>query len=180
MPRVILRNKIDAARPSSPWICEGCYLFRRASTSVFDFEGRWVKDRQTPRKWPWLLTETEAVTVLDSNREAFQSFLLAPPTRFCLMLLDGPEQFVRLHAGIVNDREILEGTTLQFTVNNVPHIWTVATLKHAILNGQEGVEGGVRFLLDKFGPWKTDRPEGKRGRGKWKVEDAKVLARPVR
>lgn len=181
MPRVILTKIIPAARPASPWICKGCFLFRRPSVSVFNLDKKWVKDRQTASKWSWLITEDECLAITRDTKETFQSFLLSPPARFTLMLLHKPNMENRLHDAFANDLlTVLEGTEMKFTVDNVPHTWTVANLKHAIINGPEGVEGGARFLLENFGPW-TQPKEGEepKKQGKRKLEDGKSLLKPV-
>lgn len=181
MPRVIAQKNLQVSRPASPWICEGCFLFRRPSISIFDLNRKWVKDRQTCPKWSILITERETLGITLAAKDSLQKFLLSPSQRFCLMILNRANIENRLHHAIVNDvRQVLEGTEFHFTVDNVPHSWSVASLRHGINNEPNGTEAGVRFFLENFGPWTPDPKEEPRGPGKRKVEDAKVLLKPVK
>ena len=98
------------------------------------------------------------------------------------MILNKPNIENQLHKAIVNDvNEVLEGTELKFTIDNVPHFWSVASLKHAIQDEPNGTEAGVRFFIENYGSWIQYRKEEEnRGPGKRKVEDAKVLMKPVK
>lgn len=104
-------------------------------------------------------------------------FLLKPPARWCLTLredcktwlsgkkngrenafqvpdpsLTAPENM--LHVAEVNDvKEVLAGTSFQFTLNNVVHKYSPYELEQGLRHGKEGKEPGVRVLIELLGPF---------------------------
>lgn len=146
------RNPYRAAFPTEPHSCSGCWLWQRTSITARYLAGGF-RDRQEIRRCSWLLTSREAWAVRDEDKPRLLEFLVRPELPFALLLLDDPKLLNHAHLGTVNAPEKLEAATpLRFTINNVPHAYTVYELEEALRVGHEaGVEPGVAALLRFLG-----------------------------
>lgn len=159
-PVPFVRAVPTAKRPGDPWMCKGCWLYRRTSVTAVYLDGG-MKDRQCLLDHSWLLTAADARTLrgpdaaADLRRaqtEAIFDFLRKPPLLFCLSLVEGGAKNL-IQTAIVNDlAKIDAGTELKFTLNGVPHAYTVHELEVAIDERETaGREPGVRELLRVLG-----------------------------
>lgn len=149
-PYPFVKTHSNAKRPSSPWICKGCYLFRRQSITVKSISGT-SKDRQCPLNHSWWITEKDAISIDKPSYLDLYAILLNPPKRFCLSLIDGTVQN-RIHLAFANDFIGMSATTpIAFTINNVPFSYSVYELQEAIETETTGKEPGVRELIAILG-----------------------------
>ena len=173
-----LKYRSTAKVPSSAWVCNGCWLFRRQSTTVFYLDRKTFMDRQAPQRHSWLIDERGAVALRKEDATEVYRYLLHPPARktWSLSLVTSGTAN-NLHQGATN--YTISGYTaaspLGFTLNNIPHTYSVQELELAARTGQvNGKEPGVRALFDHFGPPasglvqpeqkpKTGRPEEEAG-----------------
>ncbi len=156
-PAVIGVKRDRLARcPNSIYVCVGCWMWRRGSVTVGFLphpNGNGVpsyKDRQKSPLWSWLITDTNSWAIRKSDNEELVKILLEPPLRFFLSLLDGDKPPPNhLQMCIANDLERIEGATpLAFTVNNIPHKYTVYELEDVLTGGDSnGKEPGVQALV---------------------------------
>jgi hypothetical protein len=182
-PVPFIRTITTSLRRANLYICVGCWLWRRKSTTANYLEGG-QRDRQEAQYHSWLFTPEGAWVVRPESLETLRERLLKPPLRFVLALLDGPRQANVLQLLKANDvPEVQAATPLVFTINNIPHTYTVYELAEAIKTGDaNGCEPGTAALLRILGLRKqsmdlTDAdtlqiPEPpKRGRGRPKPLD---------
>lgn len=197
-PLPFVRSSEPTKIPSSPYICVGCWLWRRPSVTIKFLEGGF-KDGQCPAHHSWLFTG-DGICVLKSsvrNSEMMNEMLRKPPNCFALSILDEHKKNY-LQNMIVNDSvKIDSNTPLYFTINNIPFSYSVYELEEAFRNGDSsGKEPGVQALLRIFKiPSKTNSPEVllssmepvnlepepiRRGRGRPpKRDDARILRETV-
>ena len=159
--------------PGGSFICVGCWLWRRGSVTVnflphIDGNGSpKYKDKQTASKWSWLVTENQSWALRKEDHEEIAKILISPPLRFFLSLVDGDRPPLNhIQMCIANDLTIIEGgTPLHFTVNNIPHTYTVYELEEVLTGGDlNGKEPGVRVLVDLLGLVQGDRVKKSVGR----------------
>lgn len=171
------------AVPNSPWECEGCWLFHRTRVMATSVSWKKGEDRHFYHlvKQNWWITEEAKIIVLDDPRDraAMRDLLMKPPKLFMMMLLREKTE-CELHLGIVNHhQEVQLDTKLGFTLDGVPHYYTVYELESAVRNGSEGTKGGTRLLAEMFAPWslpplvEVDEPP-KRGRPPTKPDGRSV------
>lgn len=190
-PIPFVRSRSSARFPSNPYICKGCWLFRRKRLTVWNLGGEF-KDGQCPINHSWWITSCESLVIDDNCRVGLYEYLLRPPLKFALSLIDGEKIENLLHFCPVNDHEkILGDTPLLFHLNNIQHAYTVYELTEALKHGTEGKEPGVRALIALLGPYTLAReapPEdgssegkgGKKGRGRPREEDGRINRKLVR
>ncbi len=185
-----VRTKLTtfAKRPSSPWICRGCALFRQSSITAFFLSGG-LQDRQTPANHSWWMDvkQARAIRLFDPfeivpalkegqekkwrDHESLYQMMLKPPIPFCLMLLRPDDSKYappkprpnitenRIQYGVVNDPlVILADTPLIFTIDNAPFQYTVHELEYALTYGTEGREPAIRTLIEMVGPYSLPKP----------------------
>lgn len=147
------RPKTTALRPDSPWICIGCWLFRRTRLTAFFLDGKTYLDRQCPASHSWWITPTEALSIRQSDGKLLFQKLLAPPQQFALLLLSGDSATCLIHQGLANvhDKPVEFGARLKFTVNGVPHTVSPMELQTGLKSKEARTEPGVRVLIDLFG-----------------------------
>jgi len=146
-------------KPSSPWICRGCWLFRRQRITVpFLTEG--YRDGQSPMKNSWWITDKGAWAIRSEDRQGLYRLLLNPPGTFALSLL-ADNELNHLQLMEVNDVNMpLKGETLlKFTLNNVLHTYCPYDLDTVIKTKGAGKEPGVRALLNWLGPYQMSKEE---------------------
>lgn len=164
-PVPFARTTSSAKRPSSPYICVGCLIYRRPSVTV-QFMGGGFKDRQTLKHHSWWLDENGIVAIRPEDHQELYKKLLSPPSAFSLALLYGTRCENLINLAEANDfKPIQAGTTLKFTINNVLHEYSVYELSEGLKHGLEGKMGGVRALVNLLGPLEM-KSEEKRPRGR--------------
>lgn len=156
-----------AKRPANPFICVGCWLFRRKRITInYTPDGTKFKDGQCPLNHSWLITEDRALTI-DFNTSLYE-FLLAPKChQMVLSLLDGEKTLPNhLQLATVNDlTEAKTDTPIHFTINGIPHQYTVYELKSAIDNRDaNGAGAGTRELIRLLGMPEKIEEKLERGR----------------
>lgn len=170
-----------ARRPSSPFICRGCWLWRRKRVTITYLNGDF-KDGQAASKQSWLILPSKGAFALnESCREEVWPFLLKPAKRFCLAFYDGEENHLQLMQAVDLIGVTIE-TPLRYTINNIIHEYTVYDLEQSIKH-QEEKTPGVRGLVRMLGKLPDAQPvEVKKGRPKGKPAelDGRQLQRVVR
>ena len=151
-----------AKRYGNAYMCQGCYLFKsRTRLTSFYLDGTF-KDCQNPKLQSWFITEEKAWAIRPQDKQLLWQKLLVPPNRFALMLLTNPggELENQLHTAIGNDnQELVSGTELGFTIDNVPHKYSVYELEDALTGGGAvGKEPGVAALIKLLGPIVPTKP----------------------
>lgn len=163
-------------RPSCPYVCIGCWLWRRKRRGVA-YMGGGNKENTTPCRHSWYVTPNGAWAISDQSAPTLYARLLSPPPLFFLAFIEGdpsPDNLIQL--GHANDNGRLNADTeLTFTINNVPYRYTVYELEQAALTGPQGREPGVQALLRILGQVPSDlikhvvvaeTPEEKREKGR--------------
>lgn len=173
------RTSTYARRPSSHWVCFGCWRFRWKRVTV-PFLGGGFKDGQCAEGHSLWVTEQGVWVVRlkeKEDREALYRQLLQPPLRWCLMLLEGAGQVNRLHLAVANDHVhgVRADTALDFTVNNIRHSYTPYDLEEALRHGADGKSPGVQALVRLLGEYAIPPREGARPEGKMPVGRPKPL-----
>lgn len=168
-PTPFIRTKSTARVPHSAYECIGCWLWHRQRVTVFFLDGT-LRDSQCAMRHSWLLTEQSANAINRSNYSLLYDTLLNPPRRFCLSLLDGENYVNRLELIQANDNmEVSADTVLHFTINHIPHSYSVYELEHALRHEPGGKSPGTQALIRLLGDYKL--PEKKRAAGSPKKED---------
>lgn len=167
--REFVRNPMNVLRPANPYMCEGCWLWRRPSQTV-SFLGGGLVDRKCPLDFSWVITRDWAGGVRgdsDHYRKTLFTRLMNPAKIFCLSLIDGEGQRNHLQTAMVNELDkVGVHSEITFTLNGLVHTYTPYDLDKAI-KGKVEAGGGVQVLLRLFGPYKVEVPEeDKRGRGR--------------
>lgn len=174
-PVPFLKSRSGAKRPANPWICVGCYLFRRQRITVHHLRGskhesKRFLDRQCPMDHSWFVVEQAAWSLDKGSVEPLYERLLKPPRKFFLSLLSNDHSRTFLHLSITNDlMEIQADTVLYFTLDNIPHSYTVYELERALRGNVEGCQPGVHALLRILGPHELPplpEPVSKKERGR--------------
>ena len=149
------RNNYLSRRPSSPYVCKGCWTWRwpRVTVNFLRQENGDYKDGQTRANWSWWLDHTGAWAVGPNDCAALYARLLKPPVRFVLMLLDSPDAVNHIQLAVANDNAIVKADTpLFFTIDNKPLSYTIYELEAALRGGVSGREPGVQALVRLLGP----------------------------
>lgn len=164
-PLIGLKRREFARVPGEPYVCVGCWLWRRKRISVTGVGGQ-IRDGQAPAKHSWLVQKDKAEAVLDTDRVELYEHLLNPPLTFSLSLIDNGEDN-RLQLQILNDNpEVRADTELKFTFNNIEHSYTPYELKQGLAHGPEGREPGVQTLIRFLGPPRENHEPAPRKRGR--------------
>lgn len=184
-----VRSTSTARCPGNPWICVGCWLWRRRSVTAVSLGAypKRLKDRQQAKDHSWWITKAGAYTTDElADYPALKELLLKPPLAFCLAFKgDGPNL---LQLAVANDLAEIDGDTrLGFTLAGIPHWYTTYELGEAIAKGPTGKEPGVQALYRLLGIKPApaikaeDAPKLDRGRpigtGKSDNTPKKVIAR---
>lgn len=186
-PLPFTRSTSPARRPSSPYLCFGCWRFSWKRVTL-NFLSGGFKDGRCAVDSSILFTEQGVWIVRPGDKEdaaALYPLLLKPPLRFGLMLLEGSHRN-NLGLGLVNDFPdgVKAETVLGFTINNIRHDYTPYELEEGLRNGAQGKSPGVQALMRLFGvvqlpPKEGARPEKmERGRPK-PLEDGRQLQKMV-
>ncbi len=157
-------NPNKATRPGDSYMCTGCQLWYRPSTTIqllYRTQNGRIKqvDGQSPAKHSWWITEDDAWVITPICYPVLYEFLLNPPITFCLSLIDGSFQN-RIHLSVVNDLLIVKkDTLLHFTINNIRYQYSVAELEATLKSGPNGREPGAQAILRLLGSCELDEVE---------------------
>lgn len=158
------RSKSTARNPQGQFVCTGCWLWRRGSVTVNFLTGGY-KDRQQAKNHSWWINEEGAWALRKEDYQHLWNLVISPPLRYSLALLDGEGVSNHLQLMIANDcPEILGDTQLWFTVNGIPHFYSISELEAGLKIGETGREPGVRALIRLLGktpPNLTFKPQKK-------------------
>mgnify|MGYP000446835940 FL=1 len=161
-----------SAFPASPWICKGCWAWKRKRITVKFLNGTF-KDGQCPEDHSWWIEEGGAYGIQPSMYTHLRDKLLSPPLRFLLLLkIETPHNFLQLSQ--INDlQQIKAETTLSFSVDNVVHQYSVYELERvAKAEDANGMMPGTRALASLLkGLLPETNEEEKRGRGRPSTEE---------
>lgn len=151
VPRqLFIKSKEEPRYPGEPWMCFGCYTFRRKRLTIQFLDG-FQQDIQCPMEHSWLIRPGSALAIRRINYGPLYDFLLKPSVPFLLMLSSGPP--VWLHKAVLNaPAETTAGTPLHYTLDNRPQAYSVYELEQALRHGTAGKEPGVRLLVELLGP----------------------------
>src|SRR4051812_23498340 len=86
MPYPFVKRLEPAKRISNPYVCLGCWLYRRKRVTVNFLDGT-LKDRQSPREHSWYFTKQEAYGLIEGKSQKLYASLLNPPLTFSLSLV---------------------------------------------------------------------------------------------
>ncbi len=170
------KNPAGICCPSNHWMCIGCWMWRRKKNTIqFLTEG--LKDSQCAMNHSWFVTrEAARVIRVSEDTPLIYEKLLHPPLTFFLALLEGEKNLNQLHLCKLNNHPNIQAdTVITFTVNNVPHTYTIYELEEALKSEDPGgKQPGVQVLIRLFGPHALNGEDrSKRGRIP-KSEGAKV------
>jgi hypothetical protein len=153
-------------RPANPYCCLGCWLFRRKRVTVSFLAGGY-RDGRSPLHFSWWVTEKGAWALDKDDGPDLYECLLDPPSRFFLAMLDGAD-VNHLQLAVANDNppKSPADTKLHFTINGIPHDYTVYELTEALTSSSvAGKEPGVAALVKLLGPYEEMSNPGVKGRG---------------
>lgn len=188
-PIPFVRSSSGAKCPSETYICMGCHLWRNGKRTI-NFLGGGFKDGQRPKDHSWLITDKVALVLEDGKgQDDLWRFLLTPSKQFVLALRSSKGGVdTLLHFAIANDPGgILADTPLYFTLNNVPHQYSIYELVESIRSPDGPSDPGTKALWNFLGGPPEDiqsqypkHGEEKRGRGRPPAkEDARQTTKKV-
>lgn len=153
--------------PSGPWICRGCWLWRRTSLSIKFLDGT-IKDRHAPMSNSWWFDDKEIFGLRKMEGQKAYDLLLKPPLKFCMTILTGDRVKNFIHLAEANEfTEIKANTPIVFTLDNIRMEYTVYELEEGLRHGVDGKMPGVRTLIEFFGKVELPPlPDNPRGRGR--------------
>lgn len=173
-PVPFTRTVSSALYPREMFVCQGCWLWNRPRVTVFWLSGGY-KDGQCAKHHSWWIGPTGAAAISRNCKEKLLASLLKPPQVFSLSLLEttfedpvvgvlrgrAPSMHNLLHLCLLNEQpEAKADTVYHYTLNNIPHRYTVYELEQAIKGRSQGMEPGVSALMRLLAPPKpTYRPE---------------------
>lgn len=159
-PLPFVKQTKTAKKPESPWMCVACWLWRRRRTTVYLFSGGYQDGKCLLDFSTLCLPDKCLVVDLPGCKDSLYETLLCPPLEFSLSLLEGEGQKNLLQLQIVNShREIKADTELHFTVNNIPHSYTVHELEETLILGDNGRMPGARAIYKMLGPFPKGQEE---------------------
>lgn len=181
-PASFTRSSQAALRPGNAFVCVGCHLWRRRRVTVPFFGSGEYKDGKSMMDYSCVVTGKGAWAVRHPNdNEALYRFLLSPPTKFVLSLIDRDRSKVNLlQLAPVNWlEEVRADTELVFLLNGVRYHYSVYELEEALRSGVSGRLPGAQALVNLLGPFAVAREsdeerEQKRQRGRPKKDDPGV------
>lgn len=188
-PIPFARSYSTAKRPAEPYICIGCWLWRQKSMTI-SYIGGGIQDGQCPKDHSWLITDKVALALRSGKEkekdfEELWRFLIAPAKRFTIMLRDPKDKIDSLiQLAIANNPGgILADTKLHYTLNGIPHFYSVYELIESLKNRNGHSSPGITALWNFLGNPPEDvrqlyparRVENK-GRGRPPVDEDKLEA----
>ncbi len=182
MPHVKLTNQ--ASHPSSPWLCEGCALYRAQRKQTLVSLAGIITDGLYPREESWVMTGTRFCKItLPLDGVHLAKILADPPGTLCLSLMTNAcnKRFSdkrhihnkgcllnRLDLACINKHdEVKADTPIKFTIDNAIHTYIPWELEEALRTGNStGTEPGTRILLALLGPIEANHKDEKKGKGR--------------
>jgi hypothetical protein len=160
-PIPFVRSKSTAKCPSQPYICCGCYLWKRPRVSINFLGGtltdekgverNWFRDGQSAQNHSWWITEQGAWAIERLDHPLLWDKLLHPPKRFVLAF-KVPEQKNLLQLLVANDPGGIVGDTpLYFTQGGTKYSFSVYELEEAIRYNPTPYGPGVNALFKIMG-----------------------------
>lgn len=175
-PTPFVRTITSARRPANPYLCRGCWMFRRKRITI-EFLAGGYKDGQCPQNHSWWLTGDGAWALRPADYPTLYDRLFKPPLDFCLAFVSEGKTNAIQWAGVNCHKSVQADTPLSFTIDNTVYPFTVYELQEALKLGSEGKEPGVRALVSLLGPHEME-VEKKRGPGRPPArDDARVTRR---
>lgn len=166
--------------PSSSYICQGCWLYRRRRVT-YNFFDHGFKDGQCLQDWSWLLTDDGIWILRKEDYPLLWEFLLSPSLRFALSLVSDTSLKNEVHLTILNELpEINASSQLHFSLDNTILGYTIYELEHAISKSPNGSQPGVHALLRILGTPPAQKEQPKRDKGRPATEDGKVTQKLIR
>jgi hypothetical protein len=177
-PQIGVKRDRLALNYPSPYVCVGCWLWRRASITAFWLTDGY-RDRQKPVEHSWLITEEGAWAVRREDADELYANLLDPPRKFALALIDGDKMKNHPQMGVVNELpEVKADTPLRYTLNGIVLTYTVYELEEMRkANNGQGKSPGVQALVRLFGKPKAGE---KKGRGRPRKEEINIPQKVIR
>jgi len=130
-------------------------------------------DSKSPEMFSWWISDDGAWAINESCFHTLYEYLLKPPNRFVLSLVE-EKQVNHLQLATINDISVIKADTpLNFTINNIPHQYTIYELQRAIRPSKDqqdkdnlaGKSPGVQALLRFLGePPMREEEKAKVGR----------------
>jgi hypothetical protein len=168
-PVPFTKKKNTARRPSSLYICSGCWFYKMERITV-RFLDNTFKDRQSPQNHSWLITKHEARAIDVPCHDLVYPTLLSPPLTFSLSLRSDFTIPNLLQLQTVNHLDKIQADTpLNFTIDHTPHTYTVYELEEGLKHGADGKMPGVQALIRYLGAYQ--KQQDKRGKGRPKVDE---------
>jgi len=139
--------------PGGPWMCAGCWYWRRKSLTINWFGGG-QQDKQEPKDHSWIIVENNAWGLKQETSQNVINWLLKPVLPFCLSIVTNNKIPNLIHLAVANDKQDLKADTpLHFTVDHILHSYTVYELEEALKRKElDGKAPGVRALINLYGP----------------------------
>jgi len=142
-----------ALRPANPYICQGCWLWRRKNMYVRFLNGT-ILDRQEPKNHSWYITEKNALGIRKIDYPSLHEIVLNPPKRFILSFKTDNSLPNLLQLLTVNDfDEIKADTQIHYNINHSVHSYNIYELEHLTRNNNDGIgiSPGVMTLVGLIG-----------------------------
>lgn len=148
-----VRSLTNALRPANPYVCTGCWLFRRRRTTVWFLDGMY-KDGQAGQDHSWWMTAEKSVVLREGRCPDLKTLLLNPPGTFVLGLKPegGRPNLLHLMKANHGQGEVRADREFSFTVDQTVLTYTIYELEQGLKRGPEGLSPGVGALLRFMGP----------------------------
>jgi len=144
-------QKTSAKCPAEPYICNGCWLWRRQSVTATYLTGG-LRDRQSPMNNSWWITPTAVWAVREEDYPTLLDILLRPPKSFALLLRHDKKVPICIHTAVANNLPTIKrDTPLSFTYNQSVLQYSAYELEQAAILGPAGLEPGVQAIVRMLG-----------------------------
>lgn len=149
-----VRSSEPAKRIANHYICQSCWVWRKPRVTL-SFINNTFQDSECALKRSWWITTNGSWAVRSLDFQELYKHVIKPPIQFCLSLINSGNVSNHLQCMVVNTHpEIRADTPLHYTLNNIPHTYTVYELEEAIkTNDANGTEPGVQALIRTLGPY---------------------------
>lgn len=178
-PIPFVKPKNLARHPGMPFICIGCWLWRRKRVQIAYLDEREKKDGQCAMNHSWWITEEGAWAIRPEDYSQLYSLLLSPPTVFALSLISDKSTHNQLHLNFYNDELVIrQDTRLLFTFDNIVMSYSIYELEMGLKEGATGKEPGVQALIRMLGRYDNLGKEEAEKKGPGRppaLDDAKSL-----
>lgn len=177
-----MKSRFPAKRPGNAYVCSACWLYQRKRITVQFLDNSFV-DGQTASNHSWWITSRGAWGLQATDYKMLLDLLLQPPAQFVLSLITDKTITNYLQLALANNMPAINvETTFAFTINNIPHTYTIYELEQAIRHGSAGRLPGVQALCKLCAlPEPADMGKAKvvLPRGRPPKDDGRVLKRSI-